>query len=65
MEKHDATRFYAALVDRLPRLSGSSTWMLPRCRRALQGWTRLEPSVLRTPLPLEIAAWVAKGFLEE
>ena len=65
MEKHDATRFYAALLDRFPRLSGSSTRMFPRCRRALQGWTRLEPSVTRPPLPLEIAAWVAKVLLEE
>ena len=37
MEKHDATRFYASLLDRFPRLAGSSTRMLPRCRRALQG----------------------------
>jgi len=52
----EATKFLAALIDSRPDCSHKGS--LPRSRRSLQGWHRLDPGRTRPPIPWEVIAEV-------
>jgi hypothetical protein len=48
----EAGKYFAAFLDAHPECSHKT--MLPRSRRALQGWSKLDPGKTRPPLPFEL-----------
>ena len=63
-EKHVATRFYAAFVDHFPEFGSGGTLRLSRCKRALSGWSRMEPALTRPPMPWAVVAWITTALLD-
>ena len=61
----EATRALAALADHLQSFGPHGSDTLPRSRRALQGWAKLEPQTTRPPLPWEMAALIALRLFEQ
>ena len=58
----DATKYLAALVDSEPDFSGKEN--LPRSRRCLQGWHRLDPGATRPPMPWELIAAIVMKLVQ-
>ena len=58
----DGSKTLAAIVDSHPEFSAKS--QLPRTRRALQGWSKLEPQQTRPPLPWALVSALTIQMLE-
>lgn len=58
----DATKYLAALVDSEPGCSDKMS--LPRSRRCLQGWHKLDPGQTRAPIPWELIALMVVSMWE-
>ncbi|CAK0910119.1 unnamed protein product [Prorocentrum cordatum] len=52
----ERTKMLAAFMYFHPDYSKAGTRVLPRARKALKGWTRLEPGKTRPPVPLHLLA---------
>ena len=53
---------FAALLDAYPQTSGKAG--LPRARRCLQGWAKLDPARSRPPMPFSLVALICCHLLE-
>ena len=58
----DATKHLAALIDSEPGCTGKDS--LPRSRRCLQGWRRLDPGATRPPMPWELIAAIVMKLVQ-
>ncbi|CAE7708857.1 AMY1.1 [Symbiodinium sp. CCMP2592] len=58
----EGTKSLAAVVDAFPSFSQKSS--LPRSRRALQGWHKLDPGRTRPPLPWPLVAYLILTLLK-
>ena len=61
MDISEGSKSFAACLDANPVFS-SKTMML-RSRRALQGWTKLDPGNTRPPVPWEVVAMLSHGMV--
>ena len=59
----DGTKSLAAIIDAYPDYGPKH--MLPRTRRALQGWSKVEPQMTRPPLPWHLVAAMAVHMLQK
>ncbi|CAK9105668.1 unnamed protein product [Durusdinium trenchii] len=57
----EATKTLAAVVDSVPDCTQKGS--LPRSRRCLQGWNRLDPGATRPPIPWELVAAIVNFML--
>ncbi|CAK9056858.1 unnamed protein product [Durusdinium trenchii] len=57
----EATKTLAAVVDSVPDCTQKGS--LPRSRRCLQGWNRLDPGSTRPPIPWELVAAIVNFML--
>ncbi|CAK9009883.1 Ankyrin-1 [Durusdinium trenchii] len=57
----EATKTLAAVVDSVPECTQKGS--LPRSRRCLQGWNRLDPGATRPPIPWELVAAIVNYML--
>ena len=53
----EGSKHFAAMLDACPALGHKS--QLPRSRRCLQGWTKLDPGCTRPPIPFPLIALMA------
>ncbi|CAE8638556.1 unnamed protein product, partial [Polarella glacialis] len=58
---HDATKMLAAVLDRRQDLKES----LPRSRRSLQGYRKLDPGLTRPPMAWELVALIALTMISK
>lgn len=58
----EATKFFAAVLDAHPGSGHKDT--LPRSRRCLKGWHRLDPGKTRPPLPWALVALIVIDMLQ-
>jgi integrase len=59
----EATKSLAALIDHVPDCGQKGA--LPRARRCLQGWQRLDPGATRPPIPMELVFLLALKMWEK
>lgn len=57
----EASKFFAAALDANPDFSGKQS--LPRSRRSLQGWSKLDPGNTRPPMAWALVALLCLGML--
>ena len=62
VEYHERSKFWAAVIDSHPGYGHRG--MLPRTRRALQGWSKIDPHQTRPPLPWALVAALVMMMLK-